>query len=108
MKRMITLVFSIAGVATVAMLAPTAKHHLTVLPVIHAQSGCSNATLSGSYGFTFSGFQLQTAHTVSAQGATQGKPPMLSVPFYGAGLAQGDGLGHFTADFTFSQNTTPY
>jgi hypothetical protein len=33
---------------------------------------------------------------------------MLSVPFYGAGLAQADGLGNFTADFTSSTNSNPY
>ena len=89
MKRMITSLSAIAVLATVAMLAPTAKHHLTALSVVHAQSGCSSATLSGNYGLTFSGFQLQHKK---------------SVPFYGAGLATSDGAGDLAATFAASVN----
>jgi len=45
MKRAITVFSAFVVVAAVAMLAPTAKQHITSLPTVHAQGGCSDATL---------------------------------------------------------------
>ncbi len=56
MKRLSTVLLAIAVVATGVALAPTVKHHFTTLPVVHAESGCSVATLNGNYGFTYTGF----------------------------------------------------
>src|SRR5215467_13387835 len=96
MKRIPISLLAIAVFTAMAILALTLKHHFTVLPVVHAQNGCTNATLSGNYGFTFSGFQLQSP------GAGKGRGK--SVPFYGEGLATLDGAGNFSEAFTFSQN----
>ena len=63
MKRLSIALLAIAAVATAAVLAPTVSHRFTALPVVHAQSGCSVATLNGNYGFTYTGF-------VSAHGTT--------------------------------------
>lgn len=95
MKRMITSLTAIALLAAGTMLAPTAKHRFTALPVVHAEKGCSNETLSGNYGFTFSGFQLQDFN------GTSGKK---STPFYGAGLATFDGSGNMAAIISGSEN----
>ena len=95
MKRMITPLLAIAVLAALAVLAPSAKHRFTALPVVHAQSGCSNATLSGNYGLTFSGFQLQDYN---------GKTGRTSAAFYGAGLGTADGAGNFAAVLSGSEN----
>lgn len=95
MKRTMTSLLAIAGLAAVAMLAPTAKHHFTSLPVVYAQSGCSNATLSGNYGLTFSGFQLQGYNGISGS---------ISAAFYGAGLLTFDGAGNFAGAISGSEN----
>jgi len=54
MKRLSIVLLGIAVVA--AALAPTVNHHFMALPVVHAHSGCSVATLKGDYGFTYTGF----------------------------------------------------
>ncbi len=91
MKRTITFLLTIAALATVATLAPTAKHPFTVLPVVHAQSGCSSASLSGNYGFTFQGFDILRA------GAH-------SVPFAGAGVLAFDEAGNVSISFATALN----
>ena len=94
-KRMITSLSAIAVLAAGAMLAPTAKQRITALPVVHAERGCSNETLSGNYGLTFSGFQLQDYNGTSGR---------TSIAFYGAGLGIADGVGSFTAVVSGSEN----
>jgi hypothetical protein len=64
---------------------------LPALTAVHAQ--CTNATLTGNYGFTFSGF-LAPGH------GTKGDEK----PFAGAGLATADGAGNFSATFSSSFN----
>jgi len=86
MKQRLTGLLTLAGLAALLVLIPISKHSGFT---VHAQSGCTNESFSGNYGFTFSGFQLQ-----------HGK----SVPFYGAGLATADGKGNASATFGFSQN----
>jgi len=91
MKRMISSLLAIAVLTTAVMLAPGAKHHLNVLPVVHAQSGCSNATLSGHYGLTFQGFDI-------LRGGTN------SVPFAGAGVLGFDGAGNVSISLATALN----
>ncbi len=92
MKRIPTLLLTFAVVAAAAILAPAVKHHVTVVPIVHAASGCTNATLSGNYGFSFSGFT---------------RDHNKSVPFYGAGRAVADGAGNIAAIFAASINGVP-
>jgi hypothetical protein len=82
---------ALAVIATVAITAPNAKHRFTALPVVHAQSGCSTATLSGDYGFIFQGFDTLRA------GAN-------SVPFAGAGVMAFDGAGDVSISFATALN----
>jgi hypothetical protein len=67
-----------------------------VVPAANAQE-CNNATLTGNYGFTFSGFVKDHGRTV---------------PFAGNGLATLDGAGDLSATVTASENgnlsTFPY
>jgi len=95
MKRMVTFLSAIAVLAAGAMLVPTAKHRFAVLPVVHAERGCSNGALSGNYGLTFSGFQLQDYNGTSGR---------TSAAFYGAGLLTFDGAGNFAGAISGSEN----
>lgn len=87
MKRILSALLTLAAAAA-------------LVPAVHAHDhdrGCTAATLKGKYGFTFSGFQLQSG---------------ISLPFYGAGSGTFDGEGNVSAAFTFSFNgqigTSPY
>jgi hypothetical protein len=91
MKKKITLLLMMATLVIIATVAPTARHHFTVLSVVHAQSGCSSASLSGNYGFTFQGFDIPRA------GAH-------SVPFAGAGILAFDGAGNVSISFATALN----
>jgi hypothetical protein len=67
-----------------------------VAPAANAEQ-CSNATLAGSSGFTFSGFVKDHGRTV---------------PFAGTGISTADGAGNVSATITASENgsveTFPY
>jgi hypothetical protein len=67
-----------------------ARHDLSA---VHAQSGCTNGTLTGTYGFTQTGF-----FTFSEKGGG-GYAPTADV-----GSLTFDGLGNFSASFTDSTN----
>lgn len=56
MKRAITAVSAFVLLAALVMVVPMARQHVSSLPIVHAQNGCSNATLSGNYLFHYSGF----------------------------------------------------
>jgi hypothetical protein len=86
MKRILSVSLTLVLSAVLLVLVPISKHSAFTA---HAGSGCTNANLSGDYGLTFSGFQLQSGR---------------SVPFYGAGLGTSDGAGSFAASFASSQN----
>ena len=93
MKRTLSLVLAFPVAVAVLVLFPASKHR--VLAAEH--HGCSNVTLTGNYGFAFSGFQIQN-----------NKP----LPFDGAGIATFDGSGNVSAPFAYSINgassTSPY
>jgi hypothetical protein len=80
MKRIISLLVGAAVLAAFVGLTTTA----------YAQPGCTNATLTGNYGFSFSGFS--TKKGLNGQ----------LFPFYGAGLVTFDGLGSVSGAFTYS------
>jgi hypothetical protein len=80
MKRIVSLLVGAGLLAALVGLTTTA----------YAQPGCTNATLTGNYGFSFSGFS--TKKGLNGQ----------LFPFYGAGLVTFDGLGSVSGTFTFS------
>ena len=65
-----------------------------LLPAAYAQSGCSVATLNGSYGWTYSGFSAKGTH-----GTTM-------FPVDAAGTATFDGAGNFSVTFALSFDGT--
>jgi hypothetical protein len=90
MKRILSVLLTLAVAAALVVLPIMSKHDVTA---VHAQSGCTDATLMGNYGFTFSGFQRQN-----------GKGRSRSVPFYGGGLGTVDGGGNISSSFSFGLN----
>jgi len=86
MKRLLSAFAALAvSAALLVALSESKRARLTV----HAHDGCSNATLMGNYGLSFSGFQQQNNK---------------SLPFYGAGIANFDGAGSMSAVFGDSIN----
>ena len=92
MKRIIGISLTLTVAAALLALSPNSKR---IVPVAHAQSGCSVATLSSNYGFTGSGF-ASPHHSV--KGA--------EVPVAYSGLETFDGAGNFSATFTSASNGT--
>jgi hypothetical protein len=80
MKRIVSLLVGAAILAALGGLTTTA----------YAQPGCTNATLTGNYGFNFSGFS--TKKGLNGQ----------LFPFYGAGVVTFDDLGSVSGAFTYS------
>jgi hypothetical protein len=84
MKRRIPMKRIFSALLTLAAAA-------ALVPAVHAQ--CTNATLTGNYGATFSGF-LVPGH------GTKGDEK----PFAGAGLSTFDGAGNVSATLSASFN----
>lgn len=77
MKPVMGVLFALA--VSVSLLLPA-----------YASAGCSDETVKGTYGFTFSGFNRQTQTR--------------NVPFDGVGIGTFDGMGNFSATFASSFN----
>lgn len=92
MKRIIAISLTLTVAAALLALFPNSKR---IVPVAQAQSGCSVATVSGTYGFTASGF---TSRNHSVQAA--------EVPVAFSGLDTFDGAGNFSSTFTVATNGT--
>jgi hypothetical protein len=93
MKRTLRVLLTMAVAAALVGWAPAIKHGVTALPVVHAHSGCSNATLAGNYGFTLNGFSR-----------VNDKSP-ISLPFDAVGVGTFDGVENFVVPaFTISNN----
>ncbi len=83
-----------AAVAALVVWAPSMRHGSTALPVVHAQSGCSNANLNASYAFTFTGFSTPREGLV--------KQP--EVPTAVVGVIPFDGAGNVSYNLTLVVN----
>ena len=79
MKRIVSALLGVAVLAALMIVTTTSAH---------AQS-CNNASLTGNYGFTFSGFNA---------------PGHGLIPFAGEGLMTSDGAGNASATFNFSED----
>jgi hypothetical protein len=55
MKRISPLLLVTGSLVALAVFASTLRHEL-IVPIVHAQSGCTDASLGGNYGFTLTGF----------------------------------------------------
>jgi hypothetical protein len=81
---------ALAVSATLVVLTTTSKLKHGI-PTVHAQGGCSVATLTGNYGFTSSGF---TTPNHSVKGT--------EVPFAVVGAGSFDGAGNFSITYTLA------
>jgi hypothetical protein len=88
MKRIIGVSLALAVSAALLVLPPISKH---AGPVVHAQSGCSVATLAGTYGFNNPGF-------VTADHSVKGA----EVPFAAVGVLTLDGAGNVSGTYTLA------
>ena len=62
MKRIVTALLTLAVLAAIVIATTTSKHFVRA---VYADNGCSNSTLTGNYGFSFSGFTTKTKSTNS-------------------------------------------
>ncbi len=90
MKRIVSALLALAVLAALAIVTTTSKN---IVRPVYARSGCTDATLKGNYGMTFSGF------TVPGQ-----NPKAKEVPFVGEGLFTFDGAGNISGVYNGSQN----
>ncbi len=95
MKRIFSVLFAMAAVAALVVWAPTMKHGSIALPDVHAQSGCSAATLTGNYAFTDSGFA-----------APRGRGIAPEVPVAALGVLKFDGAGNVSFGSALAFNGT--
>ena len=89
MKSILGALLALAVAAALVILPTMSKHGVTALPVVHAQSGCSVATLTGNYGFNNPGF---TTPTKSVSGNED--------PFAVVGVFAFDGAGNLSSTDT--------
>jgi len=88
MKRIVSAFLALAVSAALVVVATNWKHSPRA---VHAQSGCSVATLTGNYGVSWQGFDILIAGTHA-------------VPWAGVGVLSVDGKGNVTITFTSALN----
>jgi hypothetical protein len=87
MKRILSTFLALAVSATLVVIATSWKHSVTA---VHAQGGCSNATLTGNYALIYSGANAP-GHSVTGKN-TFGNAAV--------GVFTFDGAGNVTASYT--------
>lgn len=87
MKRIFNVTLATAVAAALTFLATTTSRH--GVRTVHAQTGCSNATLTGNYPFTYTG------HSTMGQS---------NVPNAAVGVFTFDGAGNLSESYTFVLN----
>jgi hypothetical protein len=92
MKRILSAFLTLAAAVALVVLPIMSKRDVTA---VNAQSGCTDATLTGNYGFTYTGFT--TLH--SLKGANL-------FPEDAVGVIALNGTGNFSTTYTISLNGT--
>ena len=90
MKRIVSALIGLAVLAALAIVTTTSNH---IVRPAYAASGCSDATVNGNYGLTFSGFTVPGRNNKAKE-----------VPFVGEGLFTFDGAGNLSGTYNGSQN----
>ncbi|HEV2493395.1 MAG TPA: hypothetical protein VG204_10050 [Terriglobia bacterium] len=93
--RIASALLALVVLAALAIVTTTSKH---TVRAVYASSGCTDATLSGNYAFSYSG------HTSSQGPTTTTRGPV--VPLAAVGLFAFDGAGNLSASFSVSSNGT--
>jgi hypothetical protein len=89
MKRIFNVLLTLAAAAALVLLAPDSRR---LVPAVHAQSGCSNATLTGNYVFTYTGFNSKKNNYAT------------ELPIAAVGIATFDGAGNATFSYSSAFN----
>ncbi len=92
MKSIIASVLTIGALALLVLMSPAVKHNFSALPVVHAQNGCNNATLTGNYLFHYSGFNSKRNNYAT------------ELPIAAVGIAGFDGAGNVTFSYNSAFN----
>lgn len=90
MKRNMLVFLSVAALVGLLIFAPPMKRHIGTLPVVHAQSGCSDATLTGNYVVVYTGFNSKRNNKAT------------ELPIAAVGIATFDGAGNLTLSYSSS------
>lgn len=90
MKRVVSALLGLAVFAALLIVTTSSKH---IVQPVYAHSGCSDATLKGNYGLTFSGFTVPGQNNKAKE-----------VPFAGEGVFTFDGAGNLSGVYNGSQN----
>src|SRR5579859_1379649 len=91
MKRIVSGLLAVAVLAALVIVATTSKR---IVRPVYAQSGCTNATLTGNYGFIQPSGFIAPGHSVNGA----------EVPWEGVGVLTFDGAGNFSANYSVSVN----
>src|SRR5437879_13252190 len=91
MKRILSVFLVLVFSAALVVVATNWKHSVTA---VHAQGGCSNATLTGNYAFIYSGVNAP-GHSVTGKN-TFGNAAV--------GVFTFDGAGNFTVSYAVVGN----
>jgi hypothetical protein len=89
MKRILSVLLALAAAAALIFLAPASRQ---LMPAVHAQSGCSNATLAGNYVFTYTGFNSKKNNYAT------------ELPIAAVGIGTFDGAGNATFSYSSAFN----
>ncbi|HUE56628.1 MAG TPA: hypothetical protein VMO76_12390 [Candidatus Udaeobacter sp.] len=90
MKRIVSALLALAVLAALVHVITTSKH---AVRAVYAQSGCSVATLNGSYAFSQPGW-----------GPLHGQGQGNQLPFFNVGVAAFGGTGTVSVSFTSVQS----
>jgi len=91
MKRVFSSFFALAVSATLVFVATSSNHGVTA---VHAQGGCSVATLTGNYGIVLTGAGAP-GHSVKGKN---------TFPYAAVGVITFDGTGNFSQTYTIVFN----
>ncbi len=89
MKRIVGALTGLATVAALMFVVTTYNHGV---PSVHAQNGCSNATLSGNYLFHYSGFNSKRNNYAT------------ELPIAAVGVGTFDGAGNVSFSYNDAFN----
>ena len=98
MKKTTAWFLFLGAVAALVIGTPAAKRSLASLPLVHAQSGCSNASLIGNYA------AIQPAGFIAPGHSVKGA----EVPWQVVGTFTFDGANSVSANYTAAVNGTIY
>src|SRR6266568_2023723 len=87
--RIASALLALAVLAALAIVTTTSKH---TVRAVYASTGCTDATLTGNYGFNYSGSTSSHGPTTTTVGPV--------VPIAAVGVFTFDGAGNVSASFS--------